>query len=104
VPGGVALGGIAVNGQHIYWNSYNGNLTSAMGRADLDGSNVDLAFITGNADMLGIELDSQYVYWSDYVNYDRQGAGTIGRALLDGTGVDHTFITDVGHGYFMTVG
>ena len=54
--------------------------------------------------MLGIELDSQYVYWSDYVNYDRGGAGTIGRALLDGTGVDHGFITDVGHGYFMTVG
>lgn len=61
-----------------------------VGRADLDGSNVDDSFITGGSGPCGFAVDSQFVYWAN------NASGTIGRANLDGTGVDQTFIPNAG--------
>jgi hypothetical protein len=78
VPG--ALGspcGVAVDGSHIYWGNYFGN---AVGRADINGGNVQPAFITGLNAPCGIAVDGQHIYWAN----DGGGATTIGRANLDG--------------------
>ncbi|MBV9321900.1 MAG: choice-of-anchor D domain-containing protein [Mycobacterium sp.] len=70
----------------IYWTTGN-----AVGRANLDGTGVNQAFIGGGNASTGIAVDGQHVYWA---NFD---ANTIGRANLDGTGVDQNFITGAGH-------
>jgi hypothetical protein len=59
---------------------------SAIGRADLDGTDVDQSFITGATEPWGVAVDSNYVYW---VN---TGTGAIGRANLNGTDPDQSFI------------
>ena len=45
-------------------------------------------FISDAAKPVGLEVDSNHVYWSNY-NF-----GSIGRANLDGTEVNQTFIID----------
>jgi virginiamycin B lyase len=69
---------------HIYWT----NASVGIGRADLDGSNPDEAFITAvdAGQPVGVAVDAQYVYWTDVNNH------RIGRANLDGTNPDPTFL------------
>ena len=77
--------GIAVDGQHIYWaNNMQG---STIGRADLDGGNVDNSFIPGATDPEGVAVDGSHIYWGNY------GAGMIGRANLNGSGPQQNFVT-----------
>jgi virginiamycin B lyase len=78
--------GIAVDGQHIYWDDSSAD--SSIGRANLDGSDPDDSFITlaTRTDPEGVAVDGQHIYW-DNTNLD-----TIGRANLDGTGVENSFI------------
>jgi hypothetical protein len=83
---------VAVDGTHIYWTTYNGTI----GRADLDGSNVDQSFITTNAPQaVDIVVDGGHIYWLD--ERPGQSNSAIGRAGLDGSNVDPSFITTAGH-------
>lgn len=74
-------------GAFVYWVN-NGSAT--IGRANLDGTNVDQSFITG-ATPCGVAVDGAHIYWGT-------GSGnTIGRANLDGTGANQGFITSAGY-------
>ena len=78
--------GVAVDSSHIYWTNTN---YETVGRADLDGQNVDQNFIvlTGQSvGLYGLAVDSNYLYWADINN-------SIGRAELDGQNVNLTFIS-----------
>jgi hypothetical protein len=76
--------GIAVDSAHIYWaHAVN---PGTIGRANLDGSNVDPNFITGAGNgPCGVAVDSNYIYFDQDNN--------VGRANLNGTSPDHNFIT-----------
>jgi virginiamycin B lyase len=81
---------VAVNSEHIFWSAGGPSFTTppAIGRASLDGSNVEPAFINdpGITYPNGIAVDSTYLYWVD------SWADTIGRARLDGTEVDPDWV------------
>ena len=69
----------------VYWAS-SGQTT--IGRAKLNGSGVNNAFIQGLTGVQAVAVDSQHIYWT-------QGLGTassIGRANLDGSGANANFI------------
>ena len=89
----VDMTGVAVDEKHVYWSQADAVLGAGggagIGRADLDGSDVDYRFIPFSAegpDPHAVVVDDAHLYWSDY------RAKTIGRANLDGTGVDPDFI------------
>jgi virginiamycin B lyase len=63
-------------------------LNATIGRADLNGQNVNQNFITGASSPRGVAVDSGHIYWP---NGDING--TIGRADLDGQNVNQSFIT-----------
>ena len=69
---------------YIYWSNSG---SSAIGRANLDGTGVNQSWITWADKVYGVAADANYVYWAN--NY----ANTIGRANLDGTGVNQSWIT-----------
>ena len=74
-----------VNAGHVYWTNA---VTNTIGRASLDGTDVNQTFISGvNGHPQGVAVDAGHVYWTN------EGTNTIGRANLDGTGVDQSFIT-----------
>ncbi len=80
--------GLAIDGQYIYWaNSGAGLGSGSIGRARIDGTDVDQDFITGTDDPQGVAVDGQRIYWTN------RAANTIGRAKLNGTRVDQSFIT-----------
>ena len=101
--------GVAVDAEHVYWaNVPPSGLASAnqrippssppyqgtIGRANLDGSDVDQNFIPdAGFSPLGVAVDARHIYWV-YSDTD-----TIARSNLDGTHVDRAFIT-VGTGAF----
>ena len=62
-----------------------GPTIDTIGRANLDGTDVDQGFITDSGAQFGVAVDGEHVYWT------RSLAGTIGRANLDGTDTDQTF-------------
>ena len=77
--------GVAVDDARVYWaDTFNGRI----GRANLDGTDVDPSFITGidpgGSEPLWVAVDDAHVYWTT--------GQTIGRANLDGTGVERSFI------------
>jgi streptogramin lyase len=74
---------VAVDAGHIYWARLT---TGAIGRANLDGTDVNQSFITGT-DSFGVAVDADHIYWAN------SNTGTIGRANLDGTGANQSFIT-----------
>jgi hypothetical protein len=93
---------LAVDANHLYWGNgcspcHLQHPSSAIARANLDGTGVDLRFIRGVDDPTGVAVDANHVYWSDLhiliAGTDPTGTGTIGRANLDGTGADQNFIT-----------
>ena len=75
---------VAVDGRHIYWPRT--SRLRAIGGANLDGSGVNLNFITGANAPAGVAVDAQHVYWTNI------GDNTIGVANLDGTGVNQSLI------------
>jgi hypothetical protein len=79
----LSLGFAASADALVYW----GNFASpgAIGRADLDGSDPNQAFIEGADQPCSVAIDAQHVYWGQ--------TGTIGRADLNGGNVDQSFIT-----------
>ncbi len=76
--GVMALGAQAADA-YVYWANYG---TDTIGRADLDGTNVNRSFITGAEDPLGVAVDAGHVYWAN------TATSSIGRADLDGTDVN----------------
>jgi virginiamycin B lyase len=78
---------------YLYWST--GENTIA--RAANDGTDVNLNFIGGAFEPLGVAVDSNHVYWINGSN------GSIGRANLDGTNVDQEFITGGEHIDFVAV-
>src|SRR5690348_13774644 len=70
--------------RHIYWSNVG---TNTIGRADLDGSNVNQSFITGADDPADVAVDAEHIYWPNY------NTNTIGRADLDGSNPNQNFIT-----------
>ena len=71
---------------HIYWAHSPGGI----GRADINGSNIDQGFISTsrNQNASDVAVDANHIYWSSY------GASTtISRADLDGSNIDEDFIT-----------
>jgi hypothetical protein len=92
--------GLAVDGAHIYWAALitGGEFVqTAIGRATFQGggvTDIDDTFITvpnqpnngSPADVHGVAVDSNYIYWAN------SSAGTIGRANLNGQSVDQSFI------------
>ena len=96
--------GVAVDAQHIYWAYYPAQFTGAIGRANLDGSDLDPGFITGTSNITGVAADARYLYWANYANYAGPTDSSIGRANLDGSDSDPGFITDAKNPYFLAVG
>jgi hypothetical protein len=70
---------IAVDGGHIYWTTGFGSI----GRADLNGGNLNGNFILGAFGAKGVAVDGTHIYWTNTVSGNR-----IGRANLDGTGAN----------------
>ena len=71
-------------GAYVYWAS---GSTGNIGRANLDGSGSNPAFIGGATDAIGIAVDGQHLYWANNTT------DSIGRANLDGSGVTQTFLS-----------
>lgn len=96
--------GIAVDATHIYWTNFG---SGTIGRALLNGTNVEESWITGATGPTGIAVNASYVYWTNY------SANSIGRATIAGGGVNQSFMTglekpgglaiDSAHIYFTNV-
>ena len=83
---------VAVDANHIYWS---GSGTPTIGRADLDGDNVDSDFIDG-ASAGGLAVDSHHLYWAN-------SAGTLGRVDLDGLNANASFLAGLDNPYGLAV-
>jgi len=79
-------------GAYVYWTG------STIGRANLDGSEVDQSFITGANGQWGVEVDAGHIYWANAFT------DTIGRANLDGSEVDQSFITGASYPLGLAIG
>ncbi len=74
---------------YIYWANWDGNAGTTIGRATVDGGQVDQSFITGAHGPCGVAVDGKHIYWGN------QLSNTVGRANIDGSGVDQNFITGI---------
>lgn len=81
--------GVSVRGDYVYWTNI---LKNEIGRATVDGAEVDHGFISeGVYFAVGITVSDEYIYWAN------NGTLSIGRAKLDGSEADEKFISfDVG--------
>jgi len=70
----------------VYWTRSD-MLEDAIGRANNDGTAVDLNFITGCGGVEGVTVGGGYIYWANMRSH------SIGRAKIDGTEVNQSFIT-----------
>ncbi len=76
--------GVAIFGSKIYFSDAG---RGWIGRANLDGTNVEASFITGANRPNGIAANGTHVFWTN------TNGGTIGRATLDRSVVQQDFIT-----------
>jgi hypothetical protein len=82
-------GALAVGGTHIFWSTGDnmvseGLASNAIGRANLDGGEIEPDFIGTGAPAFGVHTYGGYIYW-----FNEHG---IVRANLDGGQVDQAFI------------
>ncbi len=68
----------------VYWSDYG---AGTIGRAKLDGSHANRAFITPPSSPFGMAIDDRHIYWTSFAT------GSIGRAKLDGTHVKPQLVT-----------
>ena len=68
---------------YVYWAN-----SGTIGRSNLDGTGVNLNFVTGASVPAMMAVDGAHLYWAN------AGSSTIARSNLDGTGVNQNFITD----------
>jgi len=52
--------GVTVDGQYIYWSNFG---TNTLGRANVDGGEVNQSFITGASGPDGVVVDGEHIYW-----------------------------------------
>lgn len=83
--------GIAVDGRHIYWINGDASGTlrdpvTAIGRANLNGSNVQQRFIRDANAWGGIASDGRHLFWGSVIG-DDSGVTAIERADVDGSHV-----------------
>ena len=71
---------------YVYWGDFQGG---TIGRANLDGTDVEDGFIQAGGHPLAVAVTSSHIYWAN------EAAGTIGRANIDGTAVEPSFITGI---------
>jgi sugar lactone lactonase YvrE len=88
--------GIPTPTRRIYWGNAG---TYTIGRANLNGQNVNQSFINGTRSTtpFGMAVDSRHIYWASNQNH------TIGRADLDGQNVNQSFIANVPCAYWVAV-
>jgi len=99
IPGCNFPYGITTDSQHIYWcnSGDTGPAANTIGRANLDGTDVNQSFISGAVSAHGVAVGQQ-VYWTSY------SENAIGAANLDGTGANPAFITGIsGNPYGLAV-
>jgi len=75
--------GLEVDDRYLYWGDASGG---AVGRAAIDGTAPNQAFIPNLGAPCGVVATATHLYWAD------GGANLIGRANLDGSGVEAAFI------------
>jgi virginiamycin B lyase len=75
---------VTVSSRHIYWTNEHGG---AIGRANLNGTDVNQRFITGASSPTALAVSSHYIYWTNPFSQ------SIGRANLNGSDVCQRFIT-----------
>ena len=85
--------GIPTPTRRIYWTITGTNM---MGRANLNGQNVNPSFIN-TASGFGMAVDSSHIYWANLMN------NTIGRADVNGQNVNQSFITGASRPYCVAV-
>jgi hypothetical protein len=73
------------NGNFVYWA--NDFPVNSIGRAKINGTGANNAFIPGQNDPRAVAVDFRFIYWTNNT------PPSIGRANLDGTGVNPNFIT-----------
>ena len=91
--------GLTVDASHIYWTrgQISPFITGTVGRANLDGSNINQNLITGLfGDPFDVAVDATHIYWADYGHEDFEDS--IGRANLDGGGTDQRFLRSISTG------
>jgi len=86
--------GVAVDGAHIYWannQSSQAGESQTIGRANLDGSDVNQNFITGANTPAGVAVGPADIFWSNTAPL----VGSIGHATINGGDVNQSlrFIT-----------
>ena len=86
---------VAVDGTHIYWTNTGEQVTNeggelepvdekgTIGRAKLNGEEVEPAIVKGASNPLGIAVDSEHIYWANSGSIGKFRG--IGRAKLDGS-------------------
>lgn len=80
--------------RRIYWTNVG---TDTIGRANLNGQNVNQSFISAGRASFGMAVDGRYIYWANNQSH------TIGRADLDGRNVNASFITGASYPYWVAV-
>jgi hypothetical protein len=93
----VALAAPSALANYVYWPNLAGG---TIGRAGLDGSQVNNAFIATTETPRSVAVDSQYIYWTQGTT----GTGAIGRAKLDGTDIQPNFIPHSASGPYAPIG
>jgi hypothetical protein len=71
----------------LLWTDFSDD---TIGRAALDGTAIDPAFLAGASSPSAVVVRGRYVYWTNAT-----GGGTIGRAGLDGSGINQSFVTGI---------
>src|SRR5262249_11480474 len=95
--GGLGATGVAVDAQHVYWGNNPDQFSGTIGRANLDGTSPNPSFVTPTTSVVGVAVDTNFLYWT--------GTGTAGisRANVDGTNPNSNF-TGAGSANFVAVG
>jgi parallel beta-helix repeat protein len=102
LPAGLdaSAGKLAVNSSYIFFGDGNSGQPTEIGRANIDGTNVNENFIQPSGAQengpYGLAADNSYVYWGQDTT-PGQGQSVIGRAsATDPTSVNHDFIPVAG--------
>src|SRR5262245_41575932 len=73
--------GVAVNNGHVYWApDYHGTPNPSIGRALLNGKQVLHSWISGVGCPQDVDVDSDFIYWTNTCDVGNIVGGTIGRA------------------------
>jgi len=82
--GGASARGIVTDVEHVYWVD---RVTRVVGRANLDGGEVDAQLIGTGGEPSGVAIAGGHIYWSS------PASRSIGRANLDGSDPEQNFIS-----------